>query len=149
MKKSIFFQKIDLKKEYLRRSILVPNYYYNKMLTRSQSAKSSVVKESTNNITYNIMTRSRSRMTMEQPQSVDCKEQQVRRSPRISKLSTPTVDYDEEPARRSMRISKLPKPLYEVDISFEESHEAWMANKKKLENGMYKYLDDYIRTYVL
>lgn len=148
MKKLIFFQKIDLKKEYLRRSILVSNYYYNKMLTRSQSAKSSVVKESTNNITYNIMTRSRSRMTMEQPQSVDCKEQQVRRSLRISKLPKP-VEYDEEPARRSMRISKLPKPLYEVDISFEESHEAWMVNKKKLENGMYKYLDDYIRTYVL
>lgn len=149
MKKSIFFQKIDLKKEYLRRSILVTNYYYNKMLTRSQTAKQSVVKDATNNITYQIMTRSRSRTSMEQPQSVDCKEQQVRRSQRISKLSRPTVDYDEEPVRRSPRISKLPKPLYEVDISFEESHEAWMANKKKLENGMYKYLDDYITTHVL
>ena len=118
------------------------------MQTRSQTAKSFVVKDAPNNITYEIMTRSRSRMTMEQPQSVDRKEQKVRRSPRISKLSKP-VGYDEEPVRRSPRISKLPKPLYEVDISFEESHEAWMANEQKLENGMYKYLDDYIRTHVL
>ena len=31
------------------------------------------------------------------------------------------------------------KSLYEVNIDFDEAHEAWMANKIKQKNGCYKY----------
>jgi hypothetical protein len=31
------------------------------------------------------------------------------------------------------------KPLYEVNIDFDEAHEAWVANKIKQKNGCYKY----------
>jgi hypothetical protein len=31
------------------------------------------------------------------------------------------------------------RPLYEVNIDFDEAHEAWVANKIKQKNGCYKY----------
>jgi hypothetical protein len=31
------------------------------------------------------------------------------------------------------------KPLYEVNIDFDEAHDAWVANKIKQKNGCYKY----------
>ena len=30
-------------------------------------------------------------------------------------------------------------PLYEVNIDFDEAHDAWVANKIKQKNGCYKY----------
>lgn len=32
-----------------------------------------------------------------------------------------------------------PTPLYEVDIDFDDAHDAWVANKIKQKNGCYKY----------
>ena len=31
------------------------------------------------------------------------------------------------------------KPLYEVNIDFDDAHDAWVANKIKQKNGCYKY----------
>jgi hypothetical protein len=39
------------------------------------------------------------------------------------------------------RIEKL--VLLEVNIDFDEAIDAWNANKKKLANGMYKYVCSY------
>jgi hypothetical protein len=35
---------------------------------------------------------------------------------------------------------ETPKPLYEVNIDFDEAHEAWMKNKMRLSNCTYKYI---------
>ena len=32
------------------------------------------------------------------------------------------------------------KGIYEVNIDFDEAHEAWMANKQRLSNCTYKYI---------
>jgi hypothetical protein len=121
------------------------------MLTRSQTAKAAanasanaIVKKSVkNNISYQIVTRSRSRMGQKSSENVV---EPVRRSPRISKMrnimtSEQEQQQQEEPVRRSERISNMPKPVYEVNISFDEASEAWMANKRRLGNGMYEYIE--------
>jgi hypothetical protein len=87
------------------------------MLTRSQTTKSTSVKENTNNSNYCITTRA---------------------SSRLAELE-PTVSEFENQVRRSERISTVPKPVYSVDIDFEEASQAWMANKRRMGNGMYMY----------
>ena len=32
------------------------------------------------------------------------------------------------------------KPIYEVNIDFDDAHDAWMQNKIKMENCTYKYI---------
>jgi hypothetical protein len=123
------------------------------MLTRSQTAKAAanasanasanaIVKKSVkNNISYQIVTRSRSRLVNQSTENIE----PVRRSTRISKMrnmmTSEQQEEEEEPVRRSERISNMPKPVYEVHISFDEASEAWMANKKRLGNGMYEYIE--------
>jgi len=38
------------------------------------------------------------------------------------------------------RSHKEDKGIYEVNIEFDEAHEAWMKNKQQLSNCTYKYI---------
>ena len=44
--------------------------------------------------------------------------------------------------RSKARTKKLEedKGIYDVNIDFDEAHEAWMANKQRLSNCTYKYI---------
>jgi len=113
------------------------------MLTRSQTTKSTSVKENTPCSNYCITTRASARLAELEPTVSELKNQ-VRRSERISTLLEPVysvdIDFEEDnQVRRSERISTVPKPVYSVDIDFEEASQAWMANKRKMGNGMYMY----------
>jgi hypothetical protein len=68
----------------------------------------------------------------------------------ISSISNVEIDINKQ---KQSKQSKQPRmvsfeenieyinyrPIYEVNIDFDEAHDAWVANKIKQKNGCYKY----------
>ena len=55
-------------------------------------------------------------------------------------VKTRSQTKKEQELKDTLVITPKPKQLYEVNIDFDEASRAWMANKKSIGNGHYKYI---------
>jgi hypothetical protein len=95
------------------------------MLTRNRAKLLNI--EVANNIPLPEKKKKRSQKKSSSPSLSPCIESQSRMVTFVENIEI--IEYSPSSIR----------PLYEVNIDFDEAHEAWVANKIKQKNGCYKY----------